>query len=85
MSNERIDITRYEGHTPEPWVWMEWNAWLAGGNEDGFDGKFLVERPIEVADGDKVDGLLIRDAPKLLAELIRCYKRIDELESSEEE
>ena len=79
MSNERIDITQYEGHTPEPWVWMEWNTWLAGGNEDGFDGKFLVERPIEVADEDKVDGLLIRDAPKLLAELIRCYKRIDDL------
>ena len=66
-----IDTDKYEGHTPAPWVWMEWNAWLAGGNEDGFLGKFLVERPIEVADEDKVDGLLIADAPLLLAEVKR--------------
>ena len=66
-----IDTDKYEGHTPAPWVWMEWNTWLAGGNEDGFLGKFLVERDIGVADKDKVDGLLIADAPLLLAEVER--------------
>ena len=70
-----IDTDKYEGHTPAPWVWMEWNMWLAGGNEDGFLGKFLVERPIEVADEDKVDGLLIGDAPLILNELKR-YKEV---------
>jgi len=72
-----IDTDKYEGHTPAPWVWMEWNTWLAGGNEDGFDGKFLVERPIEVADEDKVDGLLIADAPLILNELKRYKEVVD--------
>ena len=66
-----IDTDKYEGHTPAPWLWMEWNTWLAGGNEEGEDGKFLVQRPIEVADKDEVDGLLIADAPLLLAEVKR--------------
>ena len=70
-----IDTDKYEGHTPAPWVWMEWNTWLAGGKEDGFDGKFLVQRPIEVADEDKVDGLLMADAPLLLQEVKR-YKQV---------
>ena len=70
-----IDTNKYEGHTPAPWVWMEWNTWLAGGKEDGFDGKFLVQRPIEVADEDKVDGLLMADAPLLLQEVKR-YKQV---------
>ena len=70
-----IDTDKYEGHTPAPWVWMEWNTWLAGGNKDGFDGKFLVQRPIEVADEDKVDGLLMADAPLLLQEVKR-YKQV---------
>jgi len=70
-----IDTDKYEGHTPAPWVWMEWNTWLAGGKEDGFDGKFLVQRPTEVADEDKVDGLLMADAPLLLQEVKR-YKQV---------
>ena len=73
--NYMIDTDKYEGHTPAPWVWMEWNTWLAGGNEEGEDGKFLVQRPIEVADKDEIDGLLIADAPKLLAEVKR-YKEV---------
>ena len=66
-----IDTDKYEGHTPAPWVWMEWNTYLAGGNKEGEDGKFLVQRPIEVADEDKVDGLLMADAPLLLKEIKR--------------
>mgnify|MGYP003138114486 CR=1 FL=1 len=74
-----IDTNKYEGHTPAPWVWMEWNTWLAGGNKDGFDGKFLVQRPIEVADEDKVDWLLIADAPLLLSEVKRLREGINQL------
>ena len=66
-----IDTDKYQGHTPAPWIWMEWNTWLAGGNEEGEDGKFLVQRPMEVADKDEVDGLLIADAPLLLEEVKR--------------
>jgi len=73
-----IDTDRYKGHTPAPWVWMEWNTWLAGGNEDAYKGKFLVERPIEVADEDKVDRLLIADAPLLLQEVKRLRRVIEQ-------
>ena len=72
-----IDTSKYEGHTPAPWLWMEWNTWLAGGNKEGLDGKLLVQRPIEVADEDKIDGLLIADAPLILNELKRYKEVVD--------
>ena len=91
MSNERIDLTQFEGMTKGPWH-------FAG----AFGGMMLVtayphDMIVRQNDGEgdcrlrlgeinsPYDGKAIAQLPDLIAELKRCYERIDKLESSEEE
>ena len=48
-------------------------------------GSLLLPEEMVIEPFSEADAGLIADGPLLLAELKRCYERIDELESSEEE
>ena len=81
MINERIDTSKYKGHTPGPWYAEEeeveeGKAWTVRGGDHWVvmesDGCLRI-------DWKKEDALLAADAPEILAELKRCYAREDEL------
>ena len=91
MSNERIDLTQFEGHTEGPWYYEM-------PPEEGMVIKvsdfchvaelsFLMSNMSPETDDvnptgldpDAVDARLILAAPDLLAELKRCYAKVDAL------
>jgi hypothetical protein len=73
MSNERIDLTEFEGMTEGPWLHtIPEHGWddIVGANE------MLVA---QVTLENHVNGPSIARLPDLLAELKRCYEEIDDL------
>ena len=81
MSNERIDLTQFEGHTEGPWYAEE---------EEQEDGKAWTVRGADhwvVMESDgclridwkKEDALLTAALPDLIAELKRMYESEDRL------
>ena len=83
MSNERIDLTQFEGVPKGPWRWKEtadygsikpWNMPRDLVNDEG---ELIIEANLDVS-MEEVDDLLAM-SPDLLAELKRCYEEIDDL------
>jgi len=78
-----IDTNKYEGHTPGPWLWREAT----------YAHAVVEDRPCKIADRcydddcihwavaqkihDRADGLLIADAPLLLAEVKRLREELE--------
>jgi hypothetical protein len=98
MSNERIDVTQFEGMTEGEWLYYEYRTsihnFLYGGlliphyfhkHEMGPYKKVISsrldnkrrKRPLWPT---KADLKAMAAAPELIAELKRCYERIDALE-----
>tara|TARA_R100000005_G_C4949203_1_gene170454 strand:- start:42 stop:377 length:336 start_codon:yes stop_codon:yes gene_type:complete len=70
-----IDIDKYEGHTPVWYLHGETGAWWVQSDFTTHDD-FVVA---EVRSQNEVDAQLIADAPKLLAEIKRLRKEINQL------
>ena len=84
MSNERIDLTQFEGHTKGNWCIDDGNLmiktdelWIRLSEAYCDDGT--------TEDEDAINKKLMVAGPDLIAELKRCYERIDYLESVAEE
>jgi hypothetical protein len=84
--NERIDLTQFDGHTEGEWCrpsgrgsFNEYSIWTWGVID--ILQKVQLFRPARPYEDNIIDGKLAMSAPKLLAELKRCYERIDYLES----
>ena len=86
MSNERINLTQFEGITPTQWrvdyeavgdikiVLYVKSDWTAHGN-------FVIAVLEDAPDGEytEADANAIAAVPDLIAELKRCYEEIDRL------
>ena len=81
MSNERVDLTQFEGYTEGPWYAEEeeqedGKAWTVRGGDHWVvmesDGCLRI-------DWKKEDALLTAAVPDLLAELKKMYEREDAL------
>ena len=78
MNNKRIDLTQFEGHTsdwsieegPLPTLFITDNDGVIATMEMDAEERYVA------------DSLLISKAPDLLAELKRCYQKIDRLSSA---
>mgnify|MGYP001250793463 CR=1 FL=1 len=93
MTQERIDTSKYEGHTEGPWWTGEWFTDGYSTFEKGYcvEQRIVTEPPFvdEVGEwiclvDNEADAKLIADAPEILAELKRCYKELDELPTRRE-
>lgn len=74
MNNERIDTSKYEGHTEGPWK-------NEGGNIHATNGEHIADTVLDMVipqDEAHANTQLIADAPEILAELKRCYKLLDD-------
>ena len=80
----RIDLTQFEGVPKGPWRWKEtadygstkpWNMPRDLVNDEG---ELIIEANLDVS-MEEVDNLLAM-SPDLIAELKRCYEKLDELE-----
>lgn len=91
MSDERIDLTQFEGMTEGPWHFClpynietdtyEGDAQMKGGG-DRVNGPVILSQ-YQFARGtayQRADLRAMESCPDLIAELKRCYERIDELE-----
>ena len=90
MSNKRIDLTLYEGHTkgdpndnPDSWR-VVGDGFVMNGTHPqpryiGYirHSNFEPDIPAKREPLSEADAKLIADAPRLLAELKRCYYEID--------
>jgi len=85
MSNERIDMTQFEGHTEGPWLHCKspvnggeqfWSVVDHTQDTDVGDDTLGNWRIADIVDYE-VDAKLLAAGPTLLAELERCYKQID--------
>ena len=70
-----IDVKNYEGHTPGPWLWFE--------EVEGLDLVVADDQCRTVIEevkalNTKADAELIADAPKLLAEVRRLRKQLED-------
>ena len=73
MSNERIDLTQFEGHTSD-WSIQEGSVpTLFITDNDGV----IATMEMDAEERYVADSLLISKAPDLLAELKRCYEELD--------
>ena len=88
MSNERIDTNKYDGHRKGPWWTGEWFNDDVVHFEKGYcvEQRIVNESPVVDHSGEwiclvdnEADAKLIADAPEILAELKKMYKREDEL------
>ena len=88
MSNERIDTSKYKGHTRGPWRYYddeEHDCWVFEGEDIEAQARvaFFAFTPCEgIAYLDDPDLNLMIDAPEILAELNRMYEREDALVSA---
>lgn len=76
MSNERIDLTQFEGHTKGNWCIDDGNLmiktdelWIRLSEAYCDDGT--------TEDEDTINKKLMVSGPDLIAELKRCYERLD--------
>ena len=85
--NEKIDLSKYEGHTPGPWHYEmppEEGMVIKAGNSHVAELSFLMSNMSPYTDDvnptgldpDAVDARLIADAPLLLAEVGRLRNHI---------
>lgn len=82
----QLDISKYEGHTPGPWLWRE-ATYAHAVVEDrpchaGFDSCYnddCIHWAVAEKINNRATGLLIADAPLLLEEVKRQRKKIDAL------
>ena len=85
MTQERIDTSKYEGHTRGPWRYYddeEHDCWVFEGEDIEAQARvaFFAFTPCEgIAYLDDPDLNLMIDAPEMLAELKRSYEEIDYL------
>ena len=91
--NEKIDLSRYEGHTPGPWHYEmppEEGMVIKAGNSHVAELSFLMSNMSPYTDDvnptgldpDAVDARLIADAPLLLEEVKRLHERLMLAESA---
>ena len=91
MSNERIDLTQFEGMTGGPWHFClpynaetdtyEGDAQMKGGG-DRVNGPVVLSQ-YQFARGtanQRADLRAMESCPELIAELKRCYEELDEAE-----
>ena len=72
--NEKIDLSKYEGHTEGPWdVYGPHPLFRSGAYDDEGVGEHL---PFT-----RVDMKLIADAPRILGTALRATKRLEAVES----
>lgn len=85
MSNKRIDMTQFEGHTEGPWLHCKspvnggeqfWSVVDHTQDTDIGDDTLGNWRIADIVDYE-VDAKLLAAGPTLLAELKRCYERED--------
>ena len=81
MSNERIDLTQFEGHTKGNWCIDDGNLmiktdelWIRLSEAYCDDGT--------TEDEDAINKKLMVSGPDLIAELKRCYDLIDKMQHS---
>ena len=84
MSNERIDLTQFEGITEGPWVSEEWDEGKILGP---ISERHRNNHPIVAVVGDGWWGDMMPECdankramaavPELIAELKRCYEELD--------
>ena len=81
MSNERIDLTQFEGHTKGNWCIDDGNLmiktdelWIRLSEAYCDDGT--------TEDEDAINKKLMVSGPDLIAELKRCYEKIDWLQQA---
>lgn len=90
MSIERLDLTKYDGHTPGPWVYRNRESRFGPIKyieaPEFVTGHSTIAGPVprevfsdEDYDEKDKDGLLIADAVLLKDALVLAYKEIDEL------
>ena len=92
MSNKRINLTPFEGLTEGPWISEEWDEGKILGP---ISERHNNSHPVVAVVGDGWWGDMMVECnankramaavPELIAELKRCYERIDYLESVAEE
>ena len=93
MSNERIDLTQFEGMTEGPWHFClpynaetdtyEGDAQMKGGG-DRVNGPVVLSQ-YQFARGianQRADLRAMESCPELIAELKRCYEKIDWLQKT---
>ena len=86
MSNERIDLTQFEGMTEGPWVSEEWDEGKILGP---ISERHRNNHPVVAVVGNGWWGDMMPESdankramaavPELIAELKRCYEEIDGL------
>lgn len=76
MSDERIDLTRFEGHTKGEWRIDDGNLMVRTDEISVRLAEPYWDDGI-TADEDTINKKLMISAPDLLAELERCYEEID--------
>lgn len=81
---ERMDLTKYENHTPGPWWWADDSCVMAKGAE--IFRPVCVDGRMELShDGDYFEvgsnRALLADAPALLSALEAAYAEIDRMRS----
>ena len=78
-----IDLSKYAGHTPGPWVFHQYGVRDAGGYLFKFNWPHLYtgqdERYRQETAARQADGCLIADAPALLAALAAEQARAERL------
>ena len=76
MNNERIDVTQYENRSPAPWTMTE------DMQEVVIPASHESTKEMRLYTGSGTNSRLIAKAPDLLAELKRCYEKIDWLQQA---
>ena len=76
MNNERIDVTQYENRSPAPWTMTE------DMQEVVIPASHESTKEMRLYTGSGTNSRLIAKAPDLLAELKRCYEKIDWLQQT---
>ncbi|MBQ57581.1 hypothetical protein CL642_01150, partial [bacterium] len=76
MSN-KIDLTQFEGTTRGPWRWDndDYGAYVF--TDNGEDGLQIAS----IESGEDNDASAIAKLPELIAELKKCYRVIEDIES----
>lgn len=86
MSNKRIDLTQFTGITPGPWKWDDGILCNDEATHPDYDTKGVDVLDMFLnSEATNEDANAIAKVPELIAELKKCYERIDYLENIAEE
>jgi|VirMetMinimDraft_7_1064189.scaffolds.fasta_scaffold07362_5 hypothetical protein len=72
MSDERIDLTQFDGVTPGPWTHNPLIGTMVSGVRAGEDARESA------FNGNDPDYQALFHIPEMIAELKRCYKLLDD-------